>query len=143
MALYRSPELLDRMAIKVQLLLHIQGSSAIWPRDLLFDPIWLLFKLDLDYIKTNELTNFIKIQYKMQPPLTTLVFVWFDLVSDPRWPIFPINLDFIKTSIQTNFSKIQLKMQPLLHTHFSYDLTRWYSFFFFFFTSDDPYANST
>ena len=36
---------------------HQQGFPLIWPGDLVFDPKWPTFKLDLEIIKTNILSN--------------------------------------------------------------------------------------
>ena len=35
-----------------------QGLKEIWPSDLVFDPTWPIFKLDLDIIKTNILVEY-------------------------------------------------------------------------------------
>ena len=42
-----------------------QGFSKIWPGDLVFDPIWGSFKLDLDVLMINILTKFIWGSFKL------------------------------------------------------------------------------
>ena len=41
--------------------------SAIWPGDLVFDPIWPIFKLIRDYVKAKFWSSFISIVQKMWP----------------------------------------------------------------------------
>ena len=45
------------IASKMRPLEHQQGFLFIWPGDLVSDIKWLSFKLDLEIIKTNILSN--------------------------------------------------------------------------------------
>ena len=44
-----------------------QGFFKIWPSDLVFDPTWPSFKLDLDIMMINILTNFHELMIKTVP----------------------------------------------------------------------------
>ena len=114
--------------------------SLIWPSDQGFYPKWPLFKLIIDFIKTNTLTKF-QVNWARnvasRAPTTVesgvkhliasstyKVFLWHsDLFLYPRWPKFKLVQDFIKTNILTkHFIKTiqtlcsgELKMWPLEH----------------------------
>ena len=72
----------------------------MWSGDLLFDPTWPSFKLDLELIKTNILS---KIHDDCLKNVTARVVTTFSadlaryLLFDPKWPSFELGLD--KTNI--------------------------------------------
>ena len=79
-----------------------QGFPIMWPSDLVFDPTWPNFELDLDIIKLNILTKFHEVPLKDMASRDK-VFLLSDLVFDPKWPNFKLDRDFIKVNILTNF----------------------------------------
>ena len=76
----------------------------IWPDDLVFDPRWPSFELDLEIIKTNILS---KSHDDYLKHVTARVLTRFsadlpgDLVFDPKWPSFKLDLELIKTKHKT------------------------------------------
>ena len=80
---------------------HQQGFS-FWPGDLVSDIKWPSFKLDLEIIKTNILSNIYDDYLKnvTSGVLKSFLLIWpGDLVFDPRWPSFELDLEIIKTNI--------------------------------------------
>ena len=72
------------IASKMLPLEYQQGFLLIWPGDLVFDPKWLSFKLDLEIIKTNMLS---KIHDECLTHVTTRVLTRFS-ADLARWPSF-------------------------------------------------------
>ena len=70
-----------------------QGFSLIWPIDLVFDPTWSIFELDLAFIKTNILTNFYD---DWMHNVACIVFIRF-FYHLTYWPSFWPNMTHIRT----------------------------------------------
>ena len=80
---------------------HQQGFPLIWPADLVSDIKWPSFKLDLEIIKTNILSNIYDDYLKnVTSGVLSFLLIWpGDLVFDPMWPSFKLDLEIIKTNI--------------------------------------------
>ena len=104
----------------------------IWPGELVFDIEWPRFKLDLEIMKTNILSNNYDDYFKN---VTSGVLTRFsaDLarwpIFLPRWPSFESDLKIIKTNILSKLHDDCLKnVTTRVLTKFSADLARWPSF---------------
>ena len=89
-----------------------QGFSKIWPSDLVFDPTWPNFELDLDIMISNIMIKFHELKSKLCPLECTQGFfkIWpSDLVFDPTWPSFKLDLDIMMINILTNFHVLIIK----------------------------------
>ena len=60
---------------------HQQGFPLIWPGDLVSDIKWPSFKLDLEIMKTNILSNIYDDYLKNVTSEVLIVFCWFGLVT--------------------------------------------------------------
>ena len=60
---------------------HQQGFPLIWPGELVFDIEWPSFKLDLEIIKTNILSNIYDDYLKNVTSGVLTVFCWFGQVT--------------------------------------------------------------
>ena len=60
---------------------HQQGFPLIWPGDLVSDIKWPSFKLDLEIIKTNILSNISDDYLKNVTSRVLTVFCWFGPVT--------------------------------------------------------------
>ena len=96
-----------------------QGFPLIWPGDLVSDIKWPSFKLDLEIIKTNSLSN-IYDDYLKSVTSGELTRVSFDLAWWPSfWPhltqfqTWPRNLVSSRQTIWARFMMIAWKMWPL------------------------------
>ena len=69
------------IASKIKPLEHQQGFPLIWPGDLVSDIKWPSFKLDLEIIKTNILSNIYDDYFKNVTSGMLTVFCWFGLVT--------------------------------------------------------------
>ena len=105
-------------------------NSLICPGDLVFDPMWPSFELDLEIIKTNILG---KIHDDCFKNVTSRVLKRssFDLAwwpnFDPKWPSF--ELELIKTNILSKIHDDCFKnVTARVLTRFSFDLAWWPSF---------------
>ena len=111
---------------------YSEQNFLIWPGDLVFDPKWPSFELDLELIKTNILS---KIHDDCFKNVTARVLTRFsaDLAQWPsflsRWPSFELDLEIIKTNILSKVHDDCLKnVTARVLTKFSADLARWPSF---------------
>ena len=89
-----------------------QGFPLIWPGDLVFDPKWPIFKLDLEIIMANILSSIYDDCFKNVTSRVLRSFS-FDLT---RWPIFcppkwprRLDLDFIGANILGKFHQDWVK----------------------------------
>ena len=58
-----------------------QGFLLIWPGDLVFDPKWPSFKLDIEILKTNMLSKIHDDYFKNVTSGVLTVFCWFGQVT--------------------------------------------------------------
>ena len=58
-----------------------QGFSKIWPSELVFDPTWPSFELDLDIMIIIILTKFQELMIKTVPSRVYRFFLRFDLAT--------------------------------------------------------------
>ena len=110
---------------------HQQGFPLIWPGELVFDIKWPSFKLDLEIIKTNILSNIYDDYLKNVTSGVLTVFCRFGQVTQFLTPCDPVSNLTWKSSRQTfwaRFMMIASKMWPVVLTRFSADLARWPSF---------------
>ena len=84
---------LMKIGPKLWILECSQGFSMIWPTDLVFDPTWLIFKLDPDFIKANILTNF---HDDWMHNVACIVFTRF-FYHLTYWPSFWPHMTYIRT----------------------------------------------
>ena len=113
-----------------------QGFLLICTDGLVSDIKWPSFKLDLEIIKTNILSNIYDDYLKSVTSgvLTRFSLIWpGDLVFDPMWPSFKLDLEITKTNIlgkihDNCFNKrdmMALYRSPEYHsTQGEYDLIR-------------------
>ena len=81
---------------------HQQDFRLIWPGDLVSDIKWPSFKLDLEIIKTNILSNIYDDYLKKCDlwSVNSFLLIWpGDLVFNPMWSSFELDLEIIKTNI--------------------------------------------
>ena len=109
-----------------------QGFPLIWPGDLVFDPTWPSFKLDLEIIKTKILG---KIHDDCFKNVTSRVLTRssFDLAWWPSFllqgPSFKFDLEIIKTTILRKIhDDCFINVTARVLTRFYNDVTRWPSF---------------
>ena len=110
----------------------LEGLPFIWPCDLVFDPKWPSFELDLEILKTNILSKIHDDCFKNVTASVNKIFplTWpGDLVFYPTWPSFELDLEIIKTNILSKthddcFKNVIVRVL----TRFSADLARWPSF---------------
>ena len=91
---------------------------ACWSSDLVFNPTWPSFKLDLpvDIMMINILTKFHDIKTKLCTLECTKGFskIWpSDLYFYPTWPSFDPDLDIMMINILTKFHELELHLCPL------------------------------
>ena len=82
-----------KIGSKMWPLLCSQGFQIIWPSDLVFDPTWPRFELDLDFIETNILTKFHEDWVKN---VASIVFTRFSN-NLTQWPSFWADVTQIRT----------------------------------------------
>ena len=122
------------IASKMWLLECKQGFLLIWPSDLVFDPTWPSFELDLEFIKTNIMSNihdecFKNVTARVLTRFSADLARWPTVVFDPTWPSFELDLELIKTNILSKIHDDCFKnVTARVLTRFSADLARWPSF---------------
>ena len=87
----------------------------ICPSNLVFDPTWPIFELNLDLTRINILTKFQEFWIKIvhSRVYTRFSKTWTsDLVFDPTWPSFNPDQDFMRINILTKFHEIWIKTVP-------------------------------
>ena len=111
---------------------HQQGFPLIWPGDLVFDPKWPSFKLELEIIKTNILSN-IYDDYLKNVTSGVLTKFSADLAWwSSFWPhvtSYELDLEIIKTNILSKIHDDCFKnVTARVLTKFSAVLAGWPSF---------------
>ena len=109
--------------------------SMIWPTDQVFDPTWLIFELNWDFIISSRQRFwqiFMMIGCIMWPVLCSQGFfiIWpTDLVFDRTWPIFELDRDIVKMIILSKIDGDWTRtVASRVFTRFFYDLAYWPSF---------------
>ena len=118
------------IASKMWPLEWLQGFLLVWPGDLVFDPTWPSFILDLEIIKTNILS---KIHDDCLKNVTARVLTRFS-ADLARWPSFWLQVTQFQNWPRTHQDKhfehddCLKNVTARVLTRFSADLARWPSF---------------